>query len=119
MRAARMAVFVSLGSLASVDRAEAQTVAIDLPAGRLRDALEALSRQAGISIAAQGSLPEIQTPAVRGHMEPREALVRLLKGSNWQARRVAPGIWKLARSEERRGGKEGVSTCRSRWLPYH
>src|SRR3546814_13624682 len=23
------------------------------------------------------------------------------------------------RSEERRVGKEGVSTCRSRWLPYH
>src|SRR3546814_20587360 len=25
----------------------------------------------------------------------------------------------LVRSEERRGGKEGVSTCRSRWSPYH
>src|SRR3546814_15615228 len=24
-----------------------------------------------------------------------------------------------ARSEERRVGKEGVSTCRSRWSPYH
>src|SRR3546814_14630872 len=24
-----------------------------------------------------------------------------------------------ARSEERRAGKEGVSTCRSRWSPYH
>src|SRR3546814_19760875 len=23
------------------------------------------------------------------------------------------------RSEERRGGKESVSTCRSRWSPYH
>src|SRR3546814_11163323 len=23
------------------------------------------------------------------------------------------------RSEERRGGKEGVSECRSRWSPYH
>src|SRR3546814_3030537 len=27
------------------------------------------------------------------------------------------GIW--ARSEERRVGKECVSTCRSRWSPYH
>src|SRR3546814_17786347 len=26
---------------------------------------------------------------------------------------------KLPRSEERRGGKECVSTCRSRWSPYH
>src|SRR3546814_17186570 len=25
----------------------------------------------------------------------------------------------LGRSEERREGKEGVSTCRSRWSPYH
>src|SRR3546814_16540934 len=25
----------------------------------------------------------------------------------------------VARSEERRVGKEGVSTCRSRWAPYH
>src|SRR3546814_13881235 len=25
----------------------------------------------------------------------------------------------LARSEERRGGKECVSTCSSRWRPYH
>src|SRR3546814_12570944 len=25
----------------------------------------------------------------------------------------------LSRSEERRVGKEGVSTCRSRWSPYH
>src|SRR3546814_2453880 len=25
----------------------------------------------------------------------------------------------IARSEERRVGKEGVSTCRSRWTPYH
>src|SRR3546814_12764880 len=29
---------------------------------------------------------------------------------------LAPGV---ARSEERRVGKESVSTCRSRWSPYH
>src|SRR3546814_16719566 len=27
--------------------------------------------------------------------------------------------WAAARSEERRVGKECVSTCRSRWSPYH
>src|SRR3546814_7819173 len=27
--------------------------------------------------------------------------------------------WKRERSEERRVGKECVSTCRSRWSPYH
>src|SRR3546814_8017420 len=27
--------------------------------------------------------------------------------------------WQVLRSEERRVGKECVSTCRSRWSPYH
>src|SRR3546814_17982084 len=30
----------------------------------------------------------------------------------------APKVWEM-RSEERRVGKECVSTCRSRWSPYH
>src|SRR3546814_5637512 len=33
----------------------------------------------------------------------------------WLRRRAHPG----SRSEERRVGKECVSTCRSRWSPYH
>src|SRR3546814_3350759 len=35
---------------------------------------------------------------------------------------VAPSVWAWRpgrRSEERRVGKEGVSTCRSRWSPYN
>src|SRR3546814_11750167 len=36
---------------------------------------------------------------------------------------ACPTIWRTrftpARSEERRVGKECVSTCRSRWSPYH
>src|SRR3546814_19464244 len=32
---------------------------------------------------------------------------------------VAGQRWGLLRSEERRVGKECVSTCRSRWLAYH
>src|SRR3546814_10609153 len=32
--------------------------------------------------------------------------------------RGSPVSWS-ARSEERRVGKESVSTCRSRWSPYH
>src|SRR3546814_19194742 len=30
-----------------------------------------------------------------------------------------PDVVEAARSEERRVGKEFVSTCRSRWSPYH
>src|SRR3546814_14800002 len=32
---------------------------------------------------------------------------------------VGAFIASVCRSEERRVGKEGVSTCRSRWWPYH
>src|SRR3546814_13374889 len=32
---------------------------------------------------------------------------------------TAPSYVPAARSEERRVGKECVSTCRSRWSPYH
>src|SRR3546814_20301035 len=32
---------------------------------------------------------------------------------------AGPPTWTARRSEERRGGKEGVSTCRSRWWPEH
>src|SRR3546814_1333243 len=35
---------------------------------------------------------------------------------NWNPRQCAKGY---TRSEERRVGKECVSTCRSRWSPYH
>src|SRR3546814_20681708 len=34
---------------------------------------------------------------------------------SWTRLQIAPAD----RSEERRVGKEGVSTCRSRWSPYH
>src|SRR3546814_7982765 len=33
--------------------------------------------------------------------------------------RAVLSMTRAARSEERRGGKECVSTCRSRWSPYH
>src|SRR6056297_242522 len=35
------------------------------------------------------------------------------------ARKAALMPRTTSRSEERRVGKEGVSTCRSRWSPYH
>src|SRR3546814_11693133 len=35
------------------------------------------------------------------------------------ARQLTPDLPRLSRSEERRVGKERVSTCRSRWSPEH
>src|SRR3546814_9247461 len=48
---------------------------------------------------------------------------------NWSNKPISFSVWDFAgqevyysthqRSEERRVGKECVSTCRSRWSPYH
>src|SRR3546814_6873455 len=37
----------------------------------------------------------------------------------WLSAKLLAGAGSHARSEERRVGKECVSTCRSRWSPYH
>src|SRR3546814_14282061 len=47
----------------------------------------------------------------------REAALRL--GQRLQNRIAAARRRRADRSEERRVGKECVSTCRSRWSPYH
>src|SRR3546814_2824478 len=41
-------------------------------------------------------------------------------GARWSTRPIIGGASEaVLRSEERRVGKECVSTCRSRWSPYH
>src|SRR3546814_17122796 len=47
---------------------------------------------------------------------PRERCVRWIFRSEFEGGII---IVDLERSEERRVGKECVSTCRSRWSPYH
>src|SRR3546814_18907226 len=37
----------------------------------------------------------------------------------WMHGKSKADAWQRYRSEERRVGKECVSTCRSRWSPYH
>src|SRR3546814_14023042 len=42
------------------------------------------------------------------------------RGHNkWPDPAAPPGVRETFRSEERRGGQECVSTCRSRWSPDH
>src|SRR3546814_14207645 len=51
-----------------------------------------------------------------GLLQPLAGIV----ADRWGAGKVvAVGMLLYARSEERRVGKECVSTCRSRWSPYH
>src|SRR3546814_14450873 len=49
--------------------------------------------------------------------DDRQAGIERLSGGQWQL--VVSEIPYQVRSEERRGGKECVSTLRSRWSPYH
>src|SRR3546814_6897754 len=51
-----------------------------------------------------------------GIADEREQLTR---GIARMDGRVGHGRRRIVRSEERRVGKECVSTCRSRWSPYH
>src|SRR3546814_16414268 len=58
-----------------------------------------------------------------GRLAPATRQFRWLSAGSFVGLRSAwrvhlPGSW-FARSEERRVGKECVSTCRSRWSPFH
>src|SRR3546814_13166524 len=44
---------------------------------------------------------------------------RVFRGPSRRSRQGKAAPRKMGRSEERRVGKECVSTCRSRWSPYH
>src|SRR3546814_15873232 len=81
----------------------------------------------------RGQTPEVRLAARRRHAAPivealkpwfETQLSAISSGSTLAGDiRYALGHWPgltrfLQRSEERRGGKECVSTCRSRWSPY-
>ncbi|MES2496744.1 MAG: TonB-dependent receptor [Pseudomonadota bacterium] len=68
---------------------------VDIRAGTLSSALAELSSQTGISVGLAGTMPARPTPHIRGTMEPEEALRRLLRGSDLQAVRAGPGLWRL------------------------
>src|SRR3546814_9165553 len=65
--------------------------------------------------------PDRGVVALRGAVHPQ----RLDDGDHWLAVAdliagdLADGARQADRSEERRVGKECVSTCRSRWSPHH
>src|SRR3546814_6113015 len=63
---------------------------------------------------ALGTVPATQRAGGLSVAASRSGLAVDRRGA---ARRTSP--WHVSRSEERRVGKECVSTCRSRWSPYH
>lgn len=81
--------------------ADAQTppasLQVDIAPGTLPSAIAELSREAGVSIGTEGSLPALRTPRVAGRMSVDAALARLLAGSGYIARRVGPRAWRIER----------------------
>src|SRR3546814_11122543 len=59
--------------------------------------------------------------SIRKHTMINESLNGFFNGFRYDAHPMAmlTGVVGSLRSEERRVGKECVSTCRSRWSPYH
>src|SRR3546814_17400596 len=77
-----------------------------------------------------GYLPRLVRDGFRGRIyataATRDVAALILKDSGYLnekdadfLNRIGATRHKPARSEERRVGKECVSTCRSRWSPYH
>src|SRR3546814_454526 len=76
-----------------------------------------------------GRLPEHSSPIGSERLERSSPTVEIdfnndLDAEDWALEVSYEGSYELdeetlARSEERRVGKECVSTCRSRWSPYH
>src|SRR3546814_7412931 len=110
----------------------AQLATLGAEVARLKQQVEAAMTRAKQQISSQGaSLAELKLAATRSELALRRAQAKganadeltdlLTKREADQARLVgamqAAGL--TDRSEERRVGKECVSTCRSRWSPYH
>ncbi|MDQ0838532.1 TonB-dependent receptor [Sphingomonas faeni] len=85
-----------VAALAVAAPAQAGQGAVDLPAGRLGDAVLALGRQSGTSIVVgDPGLWARRVPAVRGRMSAREALHRLAVAANADVAAAGPLGWRL------------------------
>src|SRR3546814_13730497 len=102
-----------------------------LGAGQVKPLLaaEIISERGQVHSGPRGDLPRrhpfeaVRTKAVeRRFQQARARLLALgIAPFRWTKRRLGGRLHDRSgiRSEERRVGKECVSTCRSRWSPYH
>ncbi|MFW2829738.1 TonB-dependent receptor [Sphingomonas sp. ID0503] len=119
---------LSLTLSVTAGAASAATPALDLPAGTLRDALAALSRQAGVNVAVEDErLWRRPVRAVRGRMSAEAALRRMLAdegarimplgGRNWRivaVVRPAPKVRRAPPPPPSDSGAEIVVTASKR-----
>src|SRR3546814_8088639 len=77
-----------------------------------------------LPILMQVRFPKWGFSTVRAHWAPNHEFAQMQNAASTVPAYIEPYLVKVmlkaqARSEERRVGKECVSTCRSRWSPYH
>src|SRR3546814_13182842 len=92
------------------------------PSGRLPDTLRGLvaARLDGLEPDERRVLDDCAVLGRRGPVSAIEVMAHKRLGIEDVAPVLSALVAKeLLRSEERRVGKECVSTCRSRWSPYH
>src|SRR3546814_12108028 len=81
-----------------------------------------MSKSKGNVVDPLGLIDQYGADALRFFMAAMESQGRDIKMDDARLagyRNFATKLWNAARSAERRVGKECVSTCRSRWSPYH
>src|SRR3546814_18862954 len=79
-----------------------------------------IGRPGAVAMAAQvGRDDMIAVRQSFGDPVPASAMVATAVDEQQRRRRLVPPIAIMQRSDERRVGTECVSTCRSRWQPYH
>jgi len=78
--------------------AEAQTINLNIPAGRLSDAIIAFGEQTGLVIGTTDpGVAMVRSRGVRGRMTPREGLTRLLDGTGFGFSFAGPQAVRIAR----------------------
>lgn len=103
---ARLSTILASGLLllSSATAAQAfQSRDLNLPGGRLGDAIVALGGQSGVSIGiTDPALAARRVPAVRGRLTVEQALARLLSNSEARFVRVGPGTYRIVRRPSQR-----------------
>src|SRR3546814_15599666 len=102
---------IAVADLAIIGGRPADAEIVELPAQRaLRAIFEAAVAQVAAQVVGHRAVDPFETDLL---LQDVGAVIAQVEAAG-DAERVVE-----ARSEERRVGKECVSTCRSRWSPYH
>src|SRR3546814_7135371 len=103
----------------SSDLFKLPNVDVDAVVAAQKKNIEALTSANQLAVEGMQAIAKRQAEILRQTVEELQKNVQSLMENGAPEAKVAKGTELTKRSEERRVGKECVSTCRSRWSPYH